>query len=201
MPFAVYGSYTMGRYSSSDCIEMQPSRISFIYDRAALAGAGKAARNFPHGPRWRMSVHGLITPGGDGTGAGLVDRTKARVLICDDDPLLLELIEFRLRAKGYEVIKAVDGAEALAKAEQDRPDIIVLDAMMPKADGIEVLARIKGDPALSETLVVMLTARKAEKDIVSALEKGADDYLVKPFIPEELLARLARLLARRSGKP
>ncbi|TGR89987.1 response regulator, partial [bacterium M00.F.Ca.ET.191.01.1.1] len=93
---------------------------------------------------------------------------------------LLELMEFRLRAKGYEVIKAVDGAEALSKAERDGPDIIVLDAMMPKADGIEVLARIKGDPNLSETPVVMLTARKAEKDIVSALEKGADDYLVKP---------------------
>lgn len=148
-----------------------------------------------------MSVHGLITPGGDGTGVGLVIGAKARVLICDDDPLLLELMEFRLRAKGYEVIKAVDGAEALAKAEQDGPDIIVLDAMMPKADGVEVLARIKGDPALSETPVVMLTARKAERDIVSALEKGADDYLVKPFIPEELLARLARLIARsRSGK-
>ncbi|TIU10427.1 MAG: response regulator, partial [Mesorhizobium sp.] len=117
-----------------------------------------------------------------------MDGAKARVLICDDDPLLLELMEFRLRAKGYEVIKAVDGAEALAKAEQDGPDIIVLDAMMPKADGIEVLARIKGDPVLSKTPVVMLTARKAEKDIVSALEKGADDYLVKPFIPEELLA-------------
>ncbi|TPN83143.1 response regulator transcription factor [Mesorhizobium sp. CU2] len=128
-----------------------------------------------------------------------MDGAKARVLICDDDPLLLELMEFRLRAKGYEVDKAVDGAEALSKA-QDRPDIIVLDAMMPKADGIEVLARIKGDPALSDTPVVMLTARKAEKDIVSALEKGADDYLVKPFIPEELLARLARLIARKSGK-
>ena len=142
----------------------------------------------------------VITPGGDGTGAGLVDGAKARVLICDDDPLLLELMEFRLRAKGYEVIKAVDGAEALEKAQQDAPDVVVLDAMMPKADGLEVLARIKGDPALSDTPVIMLTARKGQKDIVSALDKGADDYLVKPFIPEELLARLARLIARKSGK-
>lgn len=125
---------------------------------------------------------------------------KAKVLICDDDPLLLELMEFRLRAKGYEVIKAADGAEALAKAEQDEPDIIVLDAMMPKVDGLEVLARIKGNSVLSGTPVVMLTARKGERDIVSALEKGADDYLVKPFIPEELLARLARLIARKGGK-
>jgi len=129
-----------------------------------------------------------------------VNGAKARVLICDDDPLLLELMEFRLRAKGYEVITAVDGAEALVKAEQDGPDIVVLDAMMPKADGLEVLARIKANPILAETPVVMLTARKAERDIVSALEKGADDYLVKPFIPEELLARLARLIARRNGK-
>ena len=142
----------------------------------------------------------MITPGGDGTGAGLVDGAKARVLICDDDPLLLELMEFRLRAKGYEVIKAVDGAEALEKAQQDAPDVVVLDAMMPKADGLEVLARIKGDPALSDTPVIMLTARKGQKDIVSALDKGADDYLVKPFIPEELLARLARLIARTGGK-
>ena len=109
-------------------------------------------------------------------------------------------MEFRLRAKGYEVIKAVDGAEALEKAQQDAPDVVVLDAMMPKADGLEVLARIKSDPALSDTPVVMLTARKGQKDIVSALDKGADDYLVKPFIPEELLARLARLIARKSGK-
>jgi DNA-binding response OmpR family regulator len=129
-----------------------------------------------------------------------VNGEKAKVLICDDDPLLLELMEFRLRAKGYEVIKAADGAEALAKAEQDEPDIIVLDAMMPKVDGLEVLARIKGNSVLSGTPVVMLTARKGERDIVSALEKGADDYLVKPFIPEELLARLARLIARKGGK-
>jgi two-component system OmpR family response regulator len=72
--------------------------------------------------------------------------------------------------------------------------------MMPKTDGFEVLARIKGDPSLAETPVIMLTARKGEKDIVFALEKGADDYLVKPFIPEELMARLSRLLARKGEK-
>lgn len=121
------------------------------------------------------------------------------ILICDDDPLLLDLMEFRLGAKGYQVSKAVDGAEALEKVASERPSVVVLDAMMPKSDGFEVLARIKADPALSDTPVIMLTARKSEKDIVSALQKGADDYLVKPFIPEELLARLSRLLARGSG--
>jgi two-component system OmpR family response regulator len=127
-----------------------------------------------------------------------MSATKAKILICDDDQLLQELMQFRLTAKGYEVVQARDGAEALAKARTERPDLVVLDAMMPKSDGFEVLTRIKDDPALTETPVIMLTARKTEKDIVSALEKGADDYLVKPFIPEELLARLSRILARRS---
>lgn len=129
-----------------------------------------------------------------------MDGTKARVLICDDDLLLLELMEFRLQTKGYDVVRAVDGAEALSKAQEESPDIIVLDAMMPKSDGFEVLGRIKSDPRLSDIPVIMLTARKAERDIVSALEKGAEDYLVKPFIPEELLARLSRLIARKGGK-
>ena len=128
-----------------------------------------------------------------------MNGSKAKVLICDDDPLLLELMEYRLRAKGYEVSKAADGAEALAKAKIDGPDVIVLDAMMPKSDGFEVLTRVKADPALADISVIMLTARKGERDIVSALEKGADDYLVKPFIPEELLARLARVIARKQA--
>jgi DNA-binding response OmpR family regulator len=125
---------------------------------------------------------------------------KPKVLICDDDKLLLELIEYRLEAKGYEVVRAADGDEALSVLAKERPNLVVLDAMMPKTDGFEVLARIKGDPSLAETPVIMLTARKGEKDIVFALEKGADDYLVKPFIPEELMARLSRLLARKGEK-
>lgn len=125
---------------------------------------------------------------------------KPKVLICDDDKLLLELIEYRLEAKGYDVVRAADGAEALSAVEKERPSLVVLDAMMPKTDGFEVLARIKSNPSLAATPVIMLTARKGEKDIVSALENGADDYLVKPFIPEELMARLSRLLARKSGR-
>jgi two-component system alkaline phosphatase synthesis response regulator PhoP len=121
-----------------------------------------------------------------------------RALICDDDPLLLELMQFRLSGKGYEVSTAADGAEALEKARGERPDIVVLDAMMPRVDGFQVLKSIKDDPSLTGTIVIMLTARKAERDIVSALEKGADDYLVKPFIPEELLARMNRLFLRRT---
>ena len=125
---------------------------------------------------------------------------KHRILICDDDPLLIEFISFRLKAKGYEVITAADGEEALSSVLDEQPSLIVLDAMMPRLDGFEVLSRMKSNAAMSHIPVIMLTARKGEKDIVSALERGADDYLVKPFIPEELLARLSRLLSRqRSG--
>ncbi len=122
--------------------------------------------------------------------------SRPKILICDDDPLLIELMEFRLRSKGYDVVTAADGEEALAKASSEKPDLVVLDAMMPRLDGFEALARIKANPDLAGVRVIMLTARKAEREIVSALERGADDYLIKPFIPDELLARLSRLLAR-----
>lgn len=125
---------------------------------------------------------------------------KHRILICDDDPLLIELMSFRLQAKGFDVITATDGEEALAKVASDQPSLVVLDAMMPRLDGFEVLSRMKSDADVAHIPVIMLTARKGEKDIVSALERGADDYLVKPFIPEELLARLSKLLARQAPR-
>jgi DNA-binding response OmpR family regulator len=117
------------------------------------------------------------------------------ILICDDDKLLIELIEFRLQAKGYAVLTAHDGEEALAKIHAEMPDLIVLDAMMPGIDGFALLAQLKNEPGLSHIPVIMLTARKGEKDIVSALEAGAADYLVKPFIPDELLARIQKYLS------
>ncbi len=122
---------------------------------------------------------------------------KATILICDDDPLLLELVEFKLRAKGYLVVRAENGEDALVAMAAEKPDLIVLDAMMPLLDGFEVLKRVKQDPNFAPVPVVMLTARRSEKDIMSALDRGADDYLVKPFIPDELLARISRLLAAR----
>jgi DNA-binding response OmpR family regulator len=119
------------------------------------------------------------------------------ILICDDDILVTELVQFRLEAKGYAVAVAADGEEALEKAAAEKPSLIVLDAMMPKLDGFQTLSRLKSDPELKDIPVIMLTARKGEKDIVSALEKGAEDYLVKPFIPDELIVRLARILSKR----
>lgn len=120
--------------------------------------------------------------------------TTKLILICDDDPLLVELLEFRLGARGFDTASAADGQQALDQAAALRPDAIVLDAMMPVHDGYEVLRRLREDVPLRTTPVVMLTARRQERDIVSALELGASEYMVKPFIPEELVARLTRLL-------
>lgn len=117
------------------------------------------------------------------------------VLIADDEPLLTELLEFRLSARGYETIVAHDGREAWARLEAERPQAVVLDLMMPVHDGLEVLRRMRASAAHADTPVIMLTARRGEADVLGALELGADDYLVKPFLPEELLVRLSRLLA------
>jgi len=119
-----------------------------------------------------------------------------RVLIADDDELLVRLLEHKLTQAGLQVICVADGESALERALSDSPDLIVLDAMMPGPDGFQVLQRLKDSEDTKDIPVVMLTARKMESDIVSGLALGADDYIVKPFMPEEVLARLRRLLGR-----
>ena len=117
-----------------------------------------------------------------------------KILVCDDDELLTELLQFRLEAKGFDVTVAGDGREALNSIRLAQPDAVVLDAMMPGIDGLEVLRQLREDAATRDIPVIMLTARKGERDIVDALRLGASDYLGKPFIPDELSARLVRLL-------
>lgn len=122
----------------------------------------------------------------------------ATILIADDEPLLTEMLEFRLRAKGFATVVAHDGREAIAKFVESRPCAVVLDAMMPVHDGMEVLRRIRADADNGDVPVIFLSARRNEDDIVRALEAGASDYIVKPFLPEELVVRLNRFLANRS---
>jgi DNA-binding response OmpR family regulator len=119
-----------------------------------------------------------------------------RILIADDDPLLRALLVHRLSADGYQVTTAENGSEALAAIAEQQPDLVVLDALMPVMDGFEVLRRLKAS-GLSDAPVIMLTALKREQDIVGALQLGAADYLVKPFIPDELGQRVRRLLQSR----
>lgn len=117
-----------------------------------------------------------------------------KILIADDDPLLLQLIEHKLAAHGHKVLTASDGRLAWDISARETPDLIVLDSMMPVRDGLDVLRALKGDARFKETPVMMLTARRQENDIVSALKLGAADYMTKPFMPDELVARVERLL-------
>lgn len=116
------------------------------------------------------------------------------ILVADDDELLRQLLEHRLQAAGYGVISAEDGQEALEGAKSHHPDLIVLDAMMPVLDGFAVLSALRDDAALRSIPVLMLTALRGEQDIVGALDQGAEDYMVKPFLPDELISRIARIL-------
>lgn len=114
------------------------------------------------------------------------------ILIADDDPLLLMLLESRLAAAGHIVVTAPDGLAAWEMIPALRPSLVILDSMMPRMGGLEVLRRIRADPTLAPTRVFMLTVLKHEDDVVSALKLGAEDYLTKPFNPDELTARIAR---------
>lgn len=120
----------------------------------------------------------------------------ATVLIADDDRKIIDMLRRTLAYEGYQVLTASDGQEALAKAQTQRPDVIVLDWLMPRLDGVEVARRIR---AADSTPILMLTARDAIEDRVEGLDSGADDYLVKPFAPAELLARIRALLRRTEG--
>jgi DNA-binding response OmpR family regulator len=123
------------------------------------------------------------------------------VLAIDDDPLVIAILEHKLAARGCRVITASDGAAGLARARIERPNLIVLDMMMPGLTGREVLQDLRTDPALRTIPVIMLTARRGESDVVDALELGAADYIAKPFSPDELAARVIRLLPKSAAVP
>jgi DNA-binding response OmpR family regulator len=117
------------------------------------------------------------------------------LLVADDDEDILTLVQLRLSRSGYEVVVARDGEEALRLAREKLPDLAVLDWMMPKASGVEVLRAIRADELTSSIPVILLTARASESDIQEGLEAGADDYIAKPFSPQELAARVQVILA------
>jgi len=119
----------------------------------------------------------------------------ARILIADDDPLLRALLQHKLAAEDHQIFAAEHGGEVLDMVRDHAPDLIVLDAMMPVMDGFEVLRRLKAGAGTRDIPVIMLTALKREQDVVGGLQLGAADYLAKPFIPDELVQRIRRLLA------
>ena len=120
-----------------------------------------------------------------------------RVLVVDDEPDLLELVRVNLAQAGYEVDTAQDGAAALERVGRAKPDLLVLDLMLPSIPGTEVCRRLRADPETASLPIIMLTARADEVDRVVGLELGADDYVTKPFSPRELTLRVAAVLRRR----
>src|SRR6516162_7864867 len=126
-------------------------------------------------------------------------NVRPKILVVDDEPEAVELVEFNLKQAGFDVLTAADGAEALKKAHAALPSLVVLDLMLPEVDGLEVCKMLRRDPATANIPIVMVTAKAAEIDRVLGLELGADDYLTKPFSPRELVLRIKRILLRGQG--
>jgi DNA-binding response OmpR family regulator len=115
-------------------------------------------------------------------------------VVADDDPTVATLVLKTMESHGLECAIALDGTKALELIRDGRPDAVVLDVNMPDRDGYDVLSALRADPALKDTKVLLLTARRREADILRGFGLGADDYIVKPFSPMELVARIGRLL-------
>lgn len=120
-----------------------------------------------------------------------------RILVAEDEDDIRELISYRLTRSGYDVVEARDGEEALRLALEHVPDLAVLDVMMPKLDGYELTRRLRAEEPTSRMPIIILTARTQEADVSQGFEAGADDYLKKPFSPDELVARVRAVLGRR----
>lgn len=118
----------------------------------------------------------------------------ARIVVADDDVDIRELVEFKLSTMGHEIVAVGDGAAALEACRKQRPDLAILDVMMPGMSGLEAMKAIREEPALAGLPVILLTARAQESDVENGLGSGADDYITKPFSPRELAARVEALV-------
>ena len=121
---------------------------------------------------------------------------SATILVIDDDPVILQLLQVNFEMEGFTVITAADGQEGVERTRADRPDVIVSDVMMPRKSGLELVAELKGDADTAGIPVLLLTAKAQQADIAGGLAQGADDYVTKPFEPLELIDRVNRLLTK-----
>ena len=120
----------------------------------------------------------------------------ARILVADDDIDIRELVEFKLSTLGHDVVAVSDGGAAIDACQAERPDLAVLDVMMPGVSGLDAIRAIRADPALADLPIMLLTARAQEADVETGFDSGADDYITKPFSPRELASRVEALLSR-----
>jgi two-component system alkaline phosphatase synthesis response regulator PhoP len=129
-----------------------------------------------------------------------MDTKDKKILIADDEPDILEIIQYNLQREGYEVYTAKDGDEAIARAKQVKPDLIILDIMMPRKTGVEVCEILRSQEAFKDTLIIFLTALNDESSQMRGLDTGADDYVNKPISPKLLLSRVNALFRRVTKK-
>ena len=122
------------------------------------------------------------------------------VLVVDDDPVILKLLEVNFEMEGFNVLLAQDGTEGIEVARREQPDIIVSDIMMPRQSGLELVSELKGDPATSNIPIILLSAKAQNADVRSGMDAGADDYITKPFEPLDLVDRVNRLLESNASK-
>ena len=125
---------------------------------------------------------------------------KGRILVVDDEIYIVHILDFSLGMEGYEVVTALDGEQALEKARSEKPDLIVLDIMMPKLDGYETCKRLKADPETKDVPVILLSAKGRNVDQKVGFEVGADDYITKPFSPRKLVERINAILGHGSSQ-
>ena len=123
---------------------------------------------------------------------------KGKILVVDDEVYIVHILDFSLGVEGYDVMTAFDGEQALAKVAQDKPDLIVLDIMMPKLDGYETCKRLKSDAATRDIPIILLSAKGRNVDQKVGFEVGADDYITKPFSPRKLVDRINSILGQTS---
>ena len=121
-------------------------------------------------------------------------KANTRILVVDDEPHIVKIVEARLKANGYEVITGTNGDEALAKAKEEKPDLIILDVMMPDPNGFQVCRTLKDDPEYCNIPVILLTAKTTEGDKLWGIESGADGYVTKPYNAEVLMGKIKDLL-------
>jgi DNA-binding response OmpR family regulator len=115
---------------------------------------------------------------------------KLTVLVIDDDPVILELLRVNFEIEGFDVICAADGEEGYRRAQAERPDVVISDIMMPRRDGLQLLADLKGNPSTEALPVILLSAKAQKSEVQHGLDMGADDYITKPFDPIQLIDRL-----------
>ena len=121
---------------------------------------------------------------------------KAKILVVDDEPDILEFLRYNLVKEGFEVLTASDGEQGVAIAERERPDLVVLDIMMPKMDGVEVCRALRANPVFDKTIIAFLTAREEDYSQIAALDVGGDDYITNPIRPRVFVSRIKALLRR-----